>query len=249
MKTLIIMLTALLLHGSVSAQSKIKDNAVTHQEERMVYRNWDQKKFDPTSGFLGLNPFYWLVWGFFYPSYHKTDLRPLSANGPQTQRLGLAGVQSSVDNTYKLQSDTVKNTALSQIASQSGLLSDIDPLWQLYYKKQFAPLLNNSPVNTGMIDDGLYRWYTGELASLKERLNGARTTNQDRGARILSYYRLLKEYQTLTGVWAVRLASAQQTVDMGKQQQRAQQGNLAVPKWTPNSDVEIAKKVLLNRKY
>jgi hypothetical protein len=36
-------------------------------------------------------------------------------------------------------------------------------------------------------------------ASLKERLNGARTTNQDRGSRMIAYYRLLKEYQTLQG--------------------------------------------------
>jgi len=245
MKLLLTLCMGLLCHARLFAQSLIKDNALTHQEQRMVYQNWDRKKFDPTSGFLGLNPYYWLVWGFFYPGYHKKDLRPLSANGPQTQRLALAGAQNAKDNTYKLHSDTLRNIALSQIAGQSGLISDFDPLWLLYYKNKFNPVLNFN--QTGY--DDISNWYAGEMASIKERLNGARTANQDRGSRIIAYYRLLKEYQTLQGVWAIRTASAQKTLDMGRQQQRAQQGNLNVPQWTPNSDVKIAKKVLLKRKY
>jgi len=257
MKKLLIIF--LFLPFRLLAQSEIQDKAVTHQEQRMVFNNWDQNKFDPKAGFLSLNPYYWLVWGLFYPNYHKTDLRPLSPGGPQTQRLGLVTLQSSEDNKYKLHSDTVKNTALSQIASQSGLLSDADPLWLLYYKSQFNPLINYSAasilgplpaqVSTELVKDGLYNWYSGELASLKERLNGARTTNQDRGSRILSYYRLLKEYQNLSGVWAIRTASAQQAINMTNQQQQVQQGKISVPDWTPQTDVGIAQKVLLNRKY
>jgi hypothetical protein len=243
MKKLLIVL--FLSPVSLFAQSVIKDNAVLHQEQRMVFNNWDNNKFDPKPGFLSLNPYYWLVWGLFYPNYHKVDLRPLSANGPQTQRLALAGVQSSEDNKYKLHSDTVKNTALSQIASQSGLLSDTDPLWLLYYKSKFNPLLNYTPAGT----DPISTWYSGELAGLKERLNGARTTNQDRGSRILSYYRLLKEYETINGVYAIKTSTVQKNSDMTKEVQKAQQGNQTIPNWTPNSDVDIAKKVLLNRKY
>lgn len=249
----------LLIPFRLFAQSEIKDNAVTHQEQRMVFNNWDQNKFDPKAGFLSLNPYYWLVWGFFYPDYHKTDLRPLSASGPQTQRLALAGAQSSEDDKYKLHADTVETTALSQIASQSGWLSDADPLWLLYYKSQFGPLLNYSPatilgplppqVSSELVKDGLYNWYTGELASLKERLNGSRTTNQDRGSRILCYYRLLKEYQNLSGVWAIRTASAQSTLNMTVRQQRVQQGKVTIPNWTPQTDVGIAQKVLSNRQY
>jgi len=257
MKKLFIIAMMLPMH--LFAQSEIQDKTVTHQEERMVFNNWDQNKFDPKAGFLSLNPYYWLVWGLFYPNYHKTDLRPLSANGAQTQRIALVGVQSSEDNKYKLQSDTVKTTALSQIASQSGLLSDVDPLWILYYKSQFNPLLNYSAtsilgplppqVSAELVKDGLYSWYTGELASLKERLNGSRTCNQDRGSRIISYYRLLKEYQNLAGVWAIRTASAQSTLNMTAQQKQVQQGKVTIPDWTPQTDIGIAQKVLLNREY
>src|SRR6201999_767038 len=91
------------------AQSIIKDDAVDNQSQRMVFQQWDQNKFYPKAGFLSLNPYYWLVWGLFDPNYHKTDLRPLSATGPQTQRLALVATLNQTDNTYKVNSDTVRN--------------------------------------------------------------------------------------------------------------------------------------------
>jgi hypothetical protein len=132
----------------------------------MVYLQWDKNKFEPKAGFLSLNPYYWLTWGLFHPSYHKKDLRPLSASGPQTQRLALVGAMNTTDNKYKLQSDTVRNTALSEIANQSGLISGLDPLWRLYYSKELAPVLDHSddellaplsqPVRTAVISGGVY---------------------------------------------------------------------------------------------
>ena len=210
-------MTGLLFAARLFAQEIIKDQAVENQSQRMVYAQWDQDDFYPKAGFLDTNPYYWLVWGLFDPDYHNTDLRPLSATGPQTQRLALVGALNGTDNNYKLNSDTTRNTALSQIASQSGLLSDADPLWLLYYNQQFQPLLNYSAVSilgplppkvsATLLSDGLYNWYTNALAMLKERLNGARTTDMDRGSRIMAYYRMLKEYQELAGVWAVRVAT------------------------------------------
>jgi hypothetical protein len=253
------MLLALCFKISAFGQTEAYDKAVAHQEQRMVYLQWDQNKFDPKAGFLSLNPYYWLVWGLFYPNYHQTDLRPLSVTGPQTQRLALVGEQNSIDGKYKLQSDTVRNTALSQIASQSGLLSDADPLWLLYYRQQFQPLLNYSPVSllgtlspsvsAKLLSEGTYNWYSNELAMLKERLNGARTTDMDRGSRIMAYYRMLKEYQRLSGVWNVRVAAAEKDLQMTAQQQHLKTGVPAPGTWTPQTDVQIANKVLSNAKY
>jgi len=123
MRTLILMIIAPLLALKSFAQQVINDEAVRYQEERMVFKEWDQNKFLPTKGFLSLNPYYWLTWGLFDPNYHKTDLRPLSATGPQTQRLALVAGMNSVDADYKLHSDTVRNTALTAMAEQSGLVS------------------------------------------------------------------------------------------------------------------------------
>lgn len=243
-----------LLSAPCLAQSIVNDEALRYQEQRMVFQQWDQNKFKPSPGFLSLNPYYWLVWGFFHPDYHKTDLRPLSDNGPQTQRLGFVAAMSNTDNHYKLQSDTIKNTAVSQIAETSGLLSGADPLWMLYYNSQFKPVLNNSiatilsglspKVSGKLVSEGTYSWYKNELEILKQRIQGAHDSDMDRGSRILAYYRLLKEYRTLSGVWAIRISSAQSTLDMAKQQQTLKTGFNGVPDWTPQSDVAIANKIL-----
>ncbi len=220
----------------------------------MVFQQWDQNKFKPSKGFLSLNPYYWLVWGLFHPDYHKTDLRPLSANGPQTQRIAFVAAMSSTDNHYKLQSDTVRNTALSQVAATSGLVSDADPLWLLYYKSQFNTVLNSSPltilnslspqVSAKLVSEGTYAWYKNELDMLKQRVQGARDADMDRGARIMAYYRLLKDYRRLAGVWTIRTSSAQSTLDMAKQQQQLKTGFTGVPDWTPQSDISIANRIL-----
>jgi hypothetical protein len=250
-----ILFPLLLLHWLyASAQSVVQDQSIRYQQERMVYLQWDQNKFTPKAGFLSLNPYYWLTWGLFYPNYHKNDLRPLSATGPQTQRLALVGALSNTDNHYKLQSDTVRNTALSEIAHQSGLLSDADPLWLLYYKNQLSPVLNNSAdrilsglspaVSAKLVSEGLYSWYKNELDMLKERINAAHQTDMDRGARIMAYHRYLMEYKRLSAVWAIRTASASATLDMAAQQKRLSTGQVKLTNWTPHSDIEVANQVL-----
>jgi hypothetical protein len=258
-KYLLLSALFLIFSARLFAQEEVNDEAIRYQSQRMVFQQWDQNKFKPTSGFLGLNPYYWLVWGFWDPNYHKTDLRPLSATGPQTQRIALVAGMNSTDNKYKMHSDTVRNTALSQIASQSGLLSDADPLWFLYYNQAFQPLLNYSAVtllgplspqvSAKLVSEGTYGWYTNALASLKQRLQGARTTDQDRGSRILAYYRMLLEYQRLAGVWAIRTSAAQKDIQMTLQQQTLKAGQVNPGNWTPQTDVQIANQVLQHAKY
>ena len=253
-KKILFTLAAICCAAASFAQSYVVDKSIRYQQERMVYKQWDKKKFTPTSGFLGLNPWYWLTWGFFYPNYHKNDLRPLSANGPQTQRLALAGTMNAIDNKYKQESDTIRNTALSEIAGQSGLITGADPLWALYYSREFKPVLEHSAssilaglspqVSQRLISEGLVSWYSNELDRLKERIDGAHTADMERGSRIMAYYRLLKEYRRLSGVWAIRTASAQTTMDMEKQQKKLRDRATTAPDWTPQTDIQIAKQVL-----
>ncbi|UOE52583.1 hypothetical protein MTO98_16015 [Mucilaginibacter sp. SMC90] len=255
MKSMILLpLLLLKMACNCSAQSIAQDQSIRYQQERMVYLQWDQNKFTPKAGFLSLNPYYWLTWGLFHPGYHNKDLRPLSAGGPQTQRLALVGALNATDKKYKLQSDTVRNTALSEIANQSGLVSGADPLWMLYYKNQLSPVLNNSTssilqglspqVSAKMIAEGLYSWYKNEMDMLKQRIDAAHSTDMDRGQRIMAYHRYLMEYRALAGVWAIRTSSARSTIDMAKQQQKLKTNQIDVPAWTPRSDIEIANKVL-----
>jgi hypothetical protein len=259
MKFILLMILFPLLALRCVAQREVNDESVRYQEQRMVYLQWDQDKFTPTPGFLSLNPYYWLTWGLFDPNYHKTDLRPLSATGPQTQRIALVSAMNSTDNKYKQTSDTVRNTALTSIAEQSGLLSDADPLWLLYYNSELSPVLNYSDatilaplpgsVRTAVISEGLLTWYENELAMLKERVNAARQTDMDRGSRIMAYYRYLKEYRVLAATWATRVATASKNIAMVKQQTAARNAPIISTGWTPQTDVQIAQQVLSNRKY
>lgn len=239
-----------------SAQSVVQDQSLRYQQERMVYLQWDQKKFTPTSGFLSLNPYYWLVWGLFHPDYHQTDRRPLSATGPQTQRLALVAALNATDYSYKLQSDTVRNTALSEIANQTGLITDADPLWQLYYQRELDPVINHSQtrilaglspaVTQELLTDGFYAWYQNELDMLKERIDAAHTTNMDRGSRIMAYHRYLMEYRKLAGVWAIRTSAAAKTLQMTANQQHLKTGVVTLSAWTPQTDIAIANRILLH---
>jgi hypothetical protein len=115
-------------------------------------------------------------------------------------------------------------------------------------------VLNNSPVtilsglspqvSAKLVSEGTYSWYKNELDMLKQRVQGARDADMDRGSRILAYYRLLHDYRRLLGVWSIRTSSAQSTLDMAKQQQALKAGFTGVPDWTPQSDISIANKIL-----
>ena len=191
------------------AQTRIRDESMVNQQERMVFKSWDRAKFTPTSGFLGLNPYYWLTWGL-HPNYPKTDLRPLAATGHETIRMGLEAGMQSADKDMELGSDTIRNLALDQISGHAGLFSDADPLWLLYYSGQFRPVTNpdrvdilsglSASVKAQLISEGSYGWYKDQVVMLAERLEGSRRTNQDRGSRILSYQRLLLEFRKIQGI-------------------------------------------------
>ncbi len=254
--TLILMLSCFI--SSIFAQKSIRDESITYQQQRMVFRQWDGDKFTPKSGFLGLNPYYWMVWGL-HPNYPKTDLRPLAMSGPQTQRLALAGAMSATDKKYELSSDTIGTSAMDQIVGQSPLLSDGDPLWMLYYSKQLKPVyefdsesVRGSLPNTERVQvlaDGNFEWYKAEMEMLAERLMGSRTSIQDRGARILSYYRMLDEYQRLQGIWNLKLHGVVASKSKSEISQKLKSAGVKPKVWSPQSDVEIAKEVLINRKY
>lgn len=258
MKTLVITITFLLFKQSGFAQRAIEDKAMRYQQERMVFKQWDRGKFEPTSGWLGINPYYWLTWGL-HPNYPNTDRRPLSAWGPQTQRLGLVGAMNSTSNAYKLEADTLRNTSLLEITNYSGAVSAADPLWLLYYSKELKPVLEftdatilgplPATVRSKVISEGTFTWFKNELTVLKERINGAKTSNMDRGSRILAYHRMRQDYRNLQATWTTRTATAAANQSKVRQQEKVKANDLNVGTWTPNSDVEIAKEVLRTRKY
>lgn len=195
------------------AQKTIRDQAITNQQERMVFKQWNKNKFTPTSGFLGLNPNYWLTWAW-HPDYPKKDLRPLGPIGPQTQRLAFAAAMQNTDNAYKLHADTLRNTAITEASNYSAVLSRTDPLWLLYYRHEFQPLLDqqDAAILNGisakekgyLLRTGVFDWYREESTGIRERLDGAMNATLDRGSRIIAYHRLFLEYRKLTASWEAK---------------------------------------------
>ncbi|WP_426330082.1 hypothetical protein [Pedobacter sp. R-06] len=257
-KSIIISLTLFLSASFSNAQKSIRDESITYQQERMVFKQWDRSRFTPTSGWLGINPYYWLTWGL-HPNYPKTDLRPLGGAGPQLQRLSLAGVQKDTDRSYELQSDSLGNVAKDEIMAHSGLLSATDPLWLLYYSRQLRPVTDFDPLmilkglpagtKAKLISEGSFDWYSAEMQMLGERLDLTRKSNQDRGARILSYHGMLNDYRRLLGIWSTRVATAERLMSQGQLQRKLKAQETSIKKWSPDSDLEIAREVLRNRKY
>lgn len=206
-------------------QRTIRDRHITNQQERMVFKQWDRNKFTPTSGFLGLNPEYWLTW-VWHPNYPKKDLRPLGPAGPQTQRLALVAAMQNTANAYKLHSDTLRNTAATEAVNYSAVFSFADPLWQLYYRHEFEPLLNqrDNDLLNGMstkereylLRTGIYDWYRGEAAGIRERLEGAMDATMDRGSRIITYHRLFLEYRKLSTSWEAKRQYARKFLSLNE---------------------------------
>lgn len=258
MKKYIFLLLGCLFFRLASAQMVINDQSIRYQQERMVFKQWDKNKFTPTHGFLWLNPYYWLTWAW-YPGYPDNDLRPLGPVGPQTQRLALVAAMNATENSYKVHADTLRNSAVSEIADQSGLVTSADPLWLIYYSKELKPVLDHSEadilsaltpaIRAKVVSEGTAAWYVRELDMLKERLDAARSTTLDRGARILAYHRMLLEYRALAATWATRTATAAMNMDRVARQQQVRTNQVNINSWTPQSDVAIARKVLADRKY
>lgn len=240
------------------AQKSIRDESITFQQERMVFKQWDRSKFTPTSGWLGINPYYLLTWAL-HPNYPKTDLRPLSISGPQTSRLSFTGAMQSFSRNAETNSDSLARVAEEQIYSHSAFLSDADPLWMLFYSRQLKPVIEfegteifkqlPENIRSQFIEDGTWVWYSEQLNEIAQRLNFSRTSDQDRGTRMLSYHRILLEYRKVQALWSSKVAAAQRNIQQRKIREKLVGREIDIPKWQPQTDVEIAREILRTRKY
>lgn len=254
-------LTALLLLvlavPQVYGQKTIRDNAIRYQQERMVFKQWDRNKFVPEPGFLHLNPMYWLTWGL-HPNYPKTDLRPLGPYGPQTQRIGMVLSMQQSSNAYKLHADTLRSVALTEISNYAGANADLDPLWMLYYSREFRPLIeqNNGALLSGIGNaaqaylqhTGLMDWYLEESQSIRERLAAMRATNIDRGSRMLGYHRLLGEYRMLRASWEAKKQRSKLYLSLAEAAKKARTPDASSITAGGDKDRQIIDRILRNAK-
>lgn len=257
MKKFIVLAICSFIFSNAIAQKRIEDKGMIHQQERMVYKQWDKNKFSPSKKFLGIqvHPLWYTVWGL-HPNYRKKDHRPLSATGPQTIRMGLTTAMKGTSENYKLQSDTLRNTALSQFAMHTPI--QFNPLWQLYYQKEFKELLEdplekqlegltNEEVKF-LIDSKAWEKHVKKLEEMKERLNSGRSAFMERGNRILFYHRLMLEYRLQNDWWHRMKAYAPKRATAIKKIEKIKTSNQDI-NWSPQSDKELARKVVRDIEY
>jgi hypothetical protein len=257
-KTVLLMLLFTLLARMAFSQKMISDEAIRYQQERMVFKQWDSDKFKPSPGLLNLNPLYWLTWAW-HTDYPKHDLRPLGPQGPQTQQLALVAAMQNVEQAYKLQADSLRQTAARDAVRYSGLLSDADPLWILYYRDQFGPLLSQtdqSPLDglgqkekDNLVTSHTLDWYLQEIHSLTERLNAARTTTVDRGSRLLAYQRLLDEYLNVQATWAAKKQNTRWFLELSESSDKLKKHEISLSDSARNrTDRQIAEDIVSHSK-
>lgn len=223
MKKLYLIMAMVLVITVVHAQKKIEDIGIIHQQERMVYKQWDDDKFDPKWSWWKPNSWapYASTW-LLHPDYKNIDRRPLKAGGEQSQRMALAVAMQVSSDYYKRQSDTLRNTATTELANYTSTVAFADPLYVLYYKKELKPLENieqnafvGEPANViiYMAESGGYNWYLEEMNSLLERYNIAKSVDIDRGQRIMMYHRIMLEHRSIAQTWRHRLDMARMMLD------------------------------------
>ncbi|MEB2774580.1 hypothetical protein SYJ56_04640 [Algoriphagus sp. D3-2-R+10] len=252
MKALLTFLILISISSYCFGQTPIHDKAIVAQQERMVFKQWDEDKFYPKpKRFLGIptNPLWYSTWAL-HPNYPDLDRRPLSTAGEQTQRLGLAAAMQISSDYYKAHSDTIKNLANAEIARISGALSATDPLYQLYYKKELKPLEDaasnafqgiSSEVVSYMTDHGAYQWYLNNMTSLSERYGFAKSLDMERGQRILMYHRIMLEMRDVLKKWDYKLAMSANMLAFRTLNQRRINGEITLS--DPKDEEERAKRI------
>ena len=239
------------------AQKKIKDEAMRYQQERMVFKQWDSKKFKPSTKVFGVevNPLWYVTWAL-HPNYRKKDHRPLSATGPQTIRMGLVTQQRNVSQSYKEHSDTLRTTAQSELIYNSP--NPADPMWLIYYSDELKPLMQDShdsfldgldaETRQFLIDAKVWEDYISKFDELKERLLAGRSTLMERGNRILFYHDILLKYRALNERWQHLRTNVPKQLALIKKN-KSIDGSLKNIAWDKLSDTERARQIVRDLQY
>ncbi|MNK94735.1 hypothetical protein D3C87_1149460 [compost metagenome] len=93
-----------------------------------------------------------------------------------------------------------------------------------------------------LISSGLYQWYLSERDGIAERLGLTRKTTLQRGERLLSYQRLLGEYQKLQSTWLEKKRLAGKYISLSEVKKPAK-ASKNLSKWD-KIDITIADRIL-----
>ena len=208
--TFLLTASILSLNLTVSSQTIVQDKANNGQLKRMVYRQWNDWQPTPATGWTGLpkNPAGWAYWRVLHHAYWSgEDKRPWKTGGQfQQNYLSLVAQQKldkqMVDTTNKMMEVNVA-TALSM----TGGAADVP--YHLYFKDKFDNLftevmnyfralqqLNPTTFNE-MVNSSNGKKYIEFLDVQKDRIETINGFFVDRGARMVSYFKILSVMQPM----------------------------------------------------
>lgn len=194
------------------AQKRIRDKAVENQQNRMVFKEWDKKKFTPVPHWYDpISLVLFVATWVPYLSYMKgPDLRPLRVGGEQTIREAIAENHRLSTEEYKKYSDSLKKAAQNKFLSHHPSIAKFDPLYLIFYKKQLIGLEQYEQNAFYNVDDKLkdfmknkdqHRQYLKEMELLLDRYNNAKKTFLERGQRIILMHNIYLDYRKTLASW------------------------------------------------
>lgn len=267
MKKILILLFFIFLVSIVLPQSirPIEDPHIRAQQDRMVYRTWGDW-LPKRKMFLGVqvNIHHTMTWGWMAPNQNErymkgSDIRPLGPTGEQTQREASLYAMGSQNAVLQRHSDELAKTAISELYNYTGgVISEVDPLWQLYYKRMLRDVKDyNLSTFTNRLtpkqrqylnENGVLSWFDNEMQRLSERLNGAFNVTMDRGSRIINYHRIFIEYEQVLNRWNNQRLWSETLVNIKDERKRYENtANIDFSDWK-NDDVSIMNKVIEDAK-
>lgn len=248
---------------------RLYDPSIVAQEKRMVYAKWDDWRPYPKY-FLGVqtNFAYATVWGMWAPSRNRdykngSDIRPLKANGLETQRYALVESQRQETEKIKKEADTIHKRSVQDFAHWTSATVSADPLWLLYYNRMLKPLREfpDNPQNAqdwGFERDETYQTLlsTGGIDILKERLDLlkdkykiSRTTEMPRGKRFLMYHETLIGWRKLSAEIRSYDLKGGLALDYFKLLEKLKNTSSLFSDKTFKTDKEIAEDVMMHYKH
>ena len=242
------------------AQKLISDPYITLQEKRMVYHSWAD--FRPSKGFLGLNPHYLLTWGILANPRNRKykngpDIRPLKPLGTQNVRYAsLLNTGKEIEEFSEI-SSSLASGSIEEYLHFSGLTASVDPLWNLYYKRELSPLLNYNgrPLDAAperaketLNNSNSLQWYNEQMHILQERLEINLKEDINRGARIMGHHRILLDFIELQRRWTNILQEATKRTDrlqvIQHHTQTTDSIRISWRDWTSSSNQQIMREVI-----
>src|SRR5690606_25813235 len=201
------------------------------------------------------NLLWYMTWAL-HPNYPKTDRRPLSPQGEQTQRLALAAAMSITSDYYKKEADSIQLASAKELARISGAFSEAGPLYLLYYKKELKPLENPgeeafddvpTDVQAYVEETGALDWYQEEMERLAERYELSKKLDMERGQRILMYHRILQDMRQCLSRWQHQIHLSQQVVEFKILKSHAPIEAGSPARWEETDDQKVIEKIIKNR--